>query len=204
MRTCNLIILALALIVSADTARAESGDSQEYKVKAAFLYNFIKFVDWPKEKVADSNSITVGIIGKSLFGKAFEPLKGKQAKDKKVIIKKFKGIEESRQSIEQIEALRKCHVLFVCRSEEKHLNEIIKSVKGHNVLTVGDMEDFLESGGIINFLMENEKVCFEIDNAAAKRAKLDIRSKLLRLAKRTIDDLSLLMKQERVMAKIYL
>ena len=183
-----MVIITLALVVSIDTARAESDNSQEYKVKAAFLYNFIKFVEWPKEKVADGNSITIGIIGNNPFGKAFEPLKGKEIKDKKVIVKQFKGNEESKHPEERLTAYRKCHVLFVCRSEKKHLDQIIKSVKDHSVLMVGDMEDFLESGGIINFLMEDEKVCFEIHNTAAKRAKLDIRSKLLRLAKRTIDD----------------
>ena len=199
----SLIILVLVLVVSMNPAWAESDRSQEYKVKAAFLYNFIKFVEWPKEKIADSNSITIGIVGENPFGKAFEPLKDKQIKDKNVVIKQFKGMEESKPSSERIEALKRCHVLFVCRSEAKHLGEIIKSIKGHSVLTVGDVEGFLESGGIINFLMEDEKVQFEIHNEAAKQAKLDIRSKLLRLAKRTIDDLSLLIDEERVMAKLY-
>lgn len=207
MRTkfCYLVILilALTLAITATQVRGDSASEQEYRVKAAFLYNFIKFIDWPKEKAADNNSITIGIVGKNPFGKAFEPLRGKKAKEKKVIIKQFKSVEESKLPSDQIEAIRKCHVLFVCRSEVKHLKEIFKSVKGHSVLTVGDMEDFLESGGIINFLMEDEKVRFEIHNIAAKRAKLDIRSKLLRLAKRTIDDLSLLMNEENVVAKIY-
>ena len=198
----NLIILALVLTISVNVVGAESPRSQEYMVKAAFLYNFIKFIEWPEEKLADSNSMTIGIIGKNPFGKAFEPLKDKQIKDKNVIIKQFKGNEELKQSDGHTEALKKCHVLFICRSEHKQLEEIIKSVKGHSVLTVGDIKDFLESGGMINFVMEDEKVRFEIHNAAAKRAKLDIRSKLLRLAKRTLDDLSLLISEEKVVARL--
>jgi len=189
-KSCYLVILilALTLTITVTQARADSASEQEYRVKAAFLYNFMKFIDWPKEKIADSNSITIGIIGQNPFGKAFEPLKGKQIKDKKVIIKQFKSVQETKRPGEQVGAIRKCHVLFICHSEVRHLNKIFKSVKGHSVLTVGDVEDFLETGGIINFLMEDEKVRFEIHNIAAKRAKLDIRSKLLRLAKRTIDD----------------
>lgn len=202
-RIGSLVIIALTLVVSMGTAQAESNLSQEYKVKAAFLYNFIKFVDWPKEKIADSNSISIGIIGENPFGKAFEPLKDKRLKEKKVIIKPFGSFEETKQNADEIDTLRECHVLFVCRSEAEHFNEIIKSVKDHSVLTVGDTKDFLESGGIVNFLMEDEKVCFEIHNAAAKKAKLDIRSKLLRLAKRTIDDLSLLVSEEKILARLY-
>ena len=106
------MIIVSALVISGDMARGESECSQEYKVKAAFLYNFIKFVEWPKEKVADSNMITIGIIGKNPFGKAFEPLKDKQVKDKRVVIKHFKSFEESKQSTEQIVALKHCYVLL--------------------------------------------------------------------------------------------
>ena len=164
MRTVSyslmVVILAFMLASTATEVRADSASEQEYRIKAAFMYNYIKFIDWPKEKVAGSNSITIGIIGKNPFGKAFEPLKNKRIKDKKVIIKQFKGIEESKLSEKQIEVIKKCYVLFVCRSEIKHLKEILKSVKGHSILTVGDMKDFLESGGVINLIMEDKKVRF--------------------------------------------
>jgi len=169
-------------------ARDDPASVREFQIKAAFLYNFINFVDWPKEKAASNNPIIIGIIGKDPFGKAFEPIKNKQVKGRKVLIKRFKDIEELKQSSEQIESLRKCYLLFICYSEKKKLSEIINLVKDHSVLIVGDMKDFLESGGIINFLMEDKKVRFEINNTAAKQAKLKIRSKLLRLAKRVIEE----------------
>lgn len=168
--------------------RADSEESKEYHIKAAFLYNFIKFIDWPKEKIADSNSITIGIIGENPFGKAFEALKDKKVKDKKVLIKQFQSVEEMKLPSEQIEAIRKCHVLFVCRSEVKYLRRIMDCVKDHSVLAVGDMANCLESGVIINFIKEDKKVRFEINNREAKKANLDIRSKLLRLAKKVIDE----------------
>lgn len=193
------IVLALALFVVpiAAQAREQSAQSREYQVKVAFLYNFIKFVDWPKEKIGDSNEpIIIGVIGESPFGKAFEPIKNKKVKGKRIVIKQFRSFEELKKSsgkdkaelARKIEALRKCHLLFICSSEKKNLKEIINSVRDHNVLTVGDMEGFLESGGIINFLMEEKKVRFEINVAAAGQAGLKIRSKLLRLAKRVVEE----------------
>lgn len=153
------------------------------------MYNFINFVDWPKEKVEDNdNLITIGIIGKDPFKQAFEPLKNKQAKGKKVVIKRFISFKESTLSTDQVGAIRKCHSLFVCRSEKEQLEKIINLVKDYNVLIVGDMPDFLEPGGMINFVIEDKKVRFEINNAIAKQAKLNIRSKLLRLAKRVVEE----------------
>jgi len=176
-------------------ANAAGSSSREYQVKAAFLYNFIKFVDWPKEKMGDANEpITLGIIGRDPFGKVFESVKNKKVKGRGFMIKRFKSIEALKISggeykaelSRQIESLRKCHLLFVCSSEKGVLKEIISIVRDHPVVTVGDMKGFLESGGIINFVMENQKVRFEISAAAAKRAKVQIRSQLLRLAKRVV------------------
>lgn len=190
LKTSQFIVLCLFFLTVPTLllARDEPSSVQEYQIKAAFLYNFINFVDWPEEKEDSNNPIIIGIIGKDPFEKAFEPIKNKQVKGRKVLIKRFKDIEELKQTSEQIESVRKCYLLFVCYSEKKKLSEIINLVKDHSVLTVGDTKDFLESGGMINFLMEDKKVCFEINNNAAKQAELKIRSKLLRLAKRVIEE----------------
>jgi len=191
IKACIFVVLALALFAAPISVQAQddSAQNREYQVKAAFLYNFVKFVDWPKEKVADGNEpIIIGVIGKDPFGKAFDPIKNKQVKGKKVVINRFKGLEELRKSGEQIKAIRKCYLLFICSSEKEKLREIINLVKDDSVLTVGEVKGFLESGGIINFLVEGKKVAFEINNHAAKQAKLKIRSKLLRLAKRVIPE----------------
>ena len=199
IRAYNLIVLVPVLLVAPCVAQGgdDNAAHREYQIKAAFIYNFIKFVDWPKEKVAESNEpVIIGIIGKDPFGNAFAPVKDKEDKGRKVLIKWFKPIEELKKSGEkdksllerEIESLRKCHLLFICSSEEKSINEIINLVKDHSVLTIGDMQGFLESGGIINFIMEEKKIRFEINMTAAKRAKLKIRSQLLRLAKRVLGD----------------
>ena len=177
--------------------KVEAEEDKEYQIKAAFLYNFIKFVDWPKDKMPDVNEpIVVGIIGKDPFGNAIDIIKGEYVKDKKLVVRWFKSFEDSKKSDEkdkpgahrEIEAIRKCHMLFFCSSEKKGIKEIIKSLKGSHVLTVGDVNGFLESGGVINFIMENKKVRFEINIPAAKRAEIEIRSQLLRLAKRIIKE----------------
>jgi len=199
IKTYIFVVLALALFAAPISVQAkdDSAQNREYQVKAAFLYNFIKFVDWPKEKMADINEpIIIGIMGKDPFGDAFEPIKDKQVKGRKLVINRLKGLEELKKSSEkdksklqrEIEALRKCHLLFICSSEKENFEEIIETLEGSSVLTVEETAGFLESGGIINFIMEEKKVRFEINVTATKRAKLKIRSQLLRLAKRVVEE----------------
>lgn len=201
MRNKVYIFVVLSLVLLAGVAGADTGpdcvDSGAYQLKAAFIYNFIKFVEWPKDKIADGNEpISVGIIGKDPFGNAFEPLKDKKAKGRKIVVKRFKGFEELKKDNEkdknklqrEIKAIRKCNVLFICCTEKESQREIINSVKANSILTIGESEVFFKSGGIINFLVEDKKVRFEINNTAAKDAKLKISSKLLRLAKRVVKE----------------
>ncbi|MDD5327386.1 MAG: YfiR family protein [Phycisphaerae bacterium] len=187
--------MASVLLVAAFTARAgaDSTSSQEYQVKAAFLYNFLQFIDWPEDKSADNNQpLTIGIVGKDPFGDAFEPIKDKKVKDRSVLIKRFNSLEDLKKAVEnnktQPETCTKCHLLFICSSEQENLKEILNLVKDYNVLTVGEMKGFLEAGGIINFLVVENKIRFEINTSAAERAKLEIRSQLLRLAKRIVEE----------------
>jgi len=189
--------LTLTLLGTAIVPRAwaDTEPNQEHRVKAAFLYNFIKFVDWTKEKMSDPNQpIILGIIGKDPFANAFEPVKDKQIKGRKILVKRFKSIVELKRLGEngkdqldrRMEAIKQTHVLFVCSSEKEYLKDIIGAVKNQPILTVSDTKDFLKSGGIINFIMEKQKVRFEIDTINSKNSKLKMRSQLLRLAKRVI------------------
>ena len=192
-----VLVMILVLVCPAAEVQPDSSQSQEYQTKAAFLYNFAKFVDWPEQKVkGKTEPMTLGIIGDDQFGDAFELVKHKQIKGRDVIIERFSGLDEFKETIGtskaepalKIEALRKCEIVFICSSEKKNFSEIINLIKNNNVLTVGDTKGFLEVGGIINFLTEDKKVCFEINAADAERAGLKIRSKLLRLAKRVIKE----------------
>ena len=196
----NILIILFILQPAASLLAQNQDDSsqnREYKIKAAFLYNFIKFVDWPREKtVADDESIIIGIIGKNPFGDAFEPIKNKKVKGSNTEIRYFQGFKELKKIEEDnksgyentVKELRNCYLLFICYSEKDNLVDILNLVKNHNVLTVGEIPGMLKVNGIINFLLEENKVRFEINLNAARESKLVIRSQLLRLAKNVIED----------------
>jgi len=186
-------LLAVAtLSLSSTSALAETKSGREYDIKAAFVCKFMLFTDWPQEKLPDdSRAIVLAIVGNDPFEHAFEPVKDESVKGRKIVVKYFKGWEALKEASEKemarvADELGRCHLLFICRSEEKNVASILKMVKGHSVLTVADMPDFLESGGMINLLLEEGKVRFEVNNIAATEAELKIGSQLLRLAKRVV------------------
>jgi len=195
-----LTILVLTAALCATPVLADGALDQTLKLKAAFIYNFIKFVDWPDEKdVGHDKPITVGIIGSEDFVQAFEPIKHKKIKNRNLSIKYFSGYERlakppdpnDQQWQQEIAALKTCDVLLLCKCNDALIGdstEIVKALRGSSVLTVGETGGFLESGGMINFLMEGNKVRFEINLVVAKQAKLRIRSQLLRLAQRVISE----------------
>lgn len=194
-----LLMLFSFVLEAVPQVHADSEKSKEYEIKAAFLYNFMKFIEWPAEKMGDANeSVVVGFIGSKDFIKAFEPIKQKKIHNKNITLKYFDGYEKLKtpqetdrgQWDQKIEALKNCHLLMFCSVDSVRLeaaSEIIKALRDSPVLMVGQEDGFLESGGVINFLMKDKKICFEINNVAAKRGKLEISSQLLRLAKRVIE-----------------
>jgi hypothetical protein len=168
-------VLALGLLSSTliTVARAQSPD--EYQVKAAFLYNFARFVDWPGEAFSDAGApFVVGVIGNDPFGGALDQaINGKNIGGRQMTVRRLKWGQD----------LRSCHILYISSSERRHLPQIIQSLRGANVLTVGDMDQFNQQGGIINFILETNRVRFEINPRGADQARLRISSKLLALAK---------------------
>ncbi|MBW8000929.1 MAG: YfiR family protein [Planctomycetes bacterium] len=188
-----ILILAAVSSVIADT-KTGAAASREYRIKAAFLYNFIKFIDWPQEKMPDNDEpIIIGIVESEDFIKAFDPIKNKKVKGKKVILRKFDKLGEMDENKDQsqwrhkIAALKECHILFFCHfANKKTQNQIIKDLSGFSVLTVGQADGFLESGGNINFIKERQKVRFEINLKTSKQNELKIKSRFLKLAIRVI------------------
>jgi uncharacterized protein DUF4154 len=151
------------------TVRAQSAAQREYEIKAAYLYNFIKYVDWPSY----GDTITIGVLGANPFGSALAPLNGKSVKGRRLTIKQVDSLRDA----------QKCQIIFVSSSERARLQEIFDNLKPARVLTVGEMQGFANGGGIINFVEENNKVRFEINPEAARQAGLSISSELLKLAK---------------------
>jgi hypothetical protein len=196
----RLLICTAALLVglSAAPAWGETDSDKEYKVKAAFVLNFLKFIDGGRLNQAgdEANSpIVVGVLGKLPSTGALEELAGKEVKDRSIVVRRFRGFEECRtnsgtipEQHPDIGEIRKCHLLFVCPSEKAFLGRILPAVSTAGMLTVADTDGFLAAGGVINFVIKDKKVRFEINLAAGTREKLQIRSSLLRLAIRIIED----------------
>lgn len=200
-----LAVMCLTISGASRVVCAETTSTREYQLKAAFLYNFLMFVenerfdrpddDDADDDAADSNHpILIGILGKDPFADAFDPLKDRDVRDRQVVVRRLKGFgeladAEGRVPKEhpQLDRLKRCHVLFICSSERQHLAKILKPIRKESILTVADTPGFLEAGGIINFVIEDKKVHFEINTAAARRARLQFRSKLLRLATRLVE-----------------
>jgi hypothetical protein len=261
------VLLAAVIHPAIACGKPDAAAHKEYEIKAVFIYNFLKFVEWPKEKrVHDPKQITIGIIGEDHFADSFEPFRDKKVRECELVVKRFESYKQLKDSIEaererlerqlasirrsyvmvrdeagrivvkpvdnmeelqnvaneaerkmkieqlkakglvfvdptrdanlkviidalvqeKLEALKQCHVLFICESEKKHFKEINELLRHHSVLTVSDTNEFLKSGGMINFILERSKVRFEVNLTAAEKAKLDIRSQLLRLAKTVI------------------
>jgi hypothetical protein len=132
--------------------------------------------------------IVIGVLGKDSFGNALEAIPDKKPKGKDVVIKRFKSFEELKKSAnkneldQEIKAIGECHLLLICDSEKAYLSEITVSIKKYNILTVGEIDGFLDNGGTINFTLLNNKIRFDINAIAAKESHLKIRSQLLRLA----------------------
>ena len=169
--------LGLALLLAfASSSLGQEGQPSEYQVKAAFLYKFTRFIEWPEAAFSRTNSpFVVGIIGENPFGQELErAVKNKEVNGHGFIVKEIKTLAEAKA----------CHVLFISQSERRRLPEIIGAVATLPVLTVSETDRFLALGGIINFLVEENKVRFEISDVAARRAGLKISSKLLYLARR--------------------
>ena len=145
-----------------------------YQIKAAFLFNFAKFVEWPPESFAAPTSpIVIGVLGQNPFhGDLERTAPGKTVDERPLVIKEFRSPAEATN----------CHILFISTSEKERLPQILKTLAGTRVLTVGEMNGFTESGGMINFVLEGTKTRFQINNSVASSAGLKISSKLLHLA----------------------
>jgi len=161
-----------------------SGNGQdapsEYQVKAVFLYNFAKFVEWPSHALAaPSDPIVLGVLGDDPFGQTLEEtLHGKSANGHPIAIRRFKSEKQ----------LKGCQIIFVSGSEKDRLRDIFRGLSNSDALTIGDTDGFAREGGIINFVLQENHVRFEVNIDAAERAHLKISSKLLSLAKVVRDE----------------
>jgi hypothetical protein len=170
-------VLSLLLLLGAALqlcAQSPGLAFDEYQVKAAFLYNFAKFVEWPPGTFANANDpIEICIVGQNPFGATLENMvQGKKVGDRPFVVRPLPDTQQAKS----------CQILFIGAREWKRVRALLDVLKGSPVLTVGETNDFTPSGGVIAFLLEGPRVRIQIALETAVRAKLRISSKLLSLA----------------------
>jgi hypothetical protein len=171
-------LAALLFVGGGRWVSGQSNPSSEYQVKAAFLFHFAQFVDWPPEAFKDAGApLTYCTVGEDPFHGALDAsMSGKTIDGRPVRVLHFKLAQE----------VQTCQILFLGAPEKRLLSATLVNLGESPVLTVGESQNFIEQGGMIGFLWEDNKVHFEINLEAAERAKLKISARLLTLAKKVI------------------
>jgi hypothetical protein len=181
LRHRNLIarcVLALATLLLVTPLHAQDAHPTESQVKAAYLYNFGKFVRWPEGRSAKLDSLAICILGKDPFGAVLDStVAGENIDGRKITVKRLSSIQETAQ----------CSVLFVSSSEERRLAAILPAAQRLSMLTVSDMQNFAQRGGAIGLLNEQGKIRFEVNRTAAEQSHLVLSSELLKVAIKVID-----------------
>jgi len=176
-RIAALSVAFLLLLLGQQLLYAQ--EASEYQVKAAFLYNFSKFVEWPDETL-DGNTVPIRlcVLNDASFGLQLSGIvRGKIIKNRPIVVVSVKTGEEARG----------CQLLFIGSSQNRQAKHIIDVLQGTSTLTVGETKDFLQEGGIINFVLQENRVHFQVNHKAAMQAGLRISSKLLSLAELVIE-----------------
>jgi hypothetical protein len=164
------VLIAIGLAhPAAQVASVDEGD-----IKAAFLYNFTKYIEWPHGAL-DAGEFRICVMGEGTFVTNLEGIiAGESIDGHPVAVRRPTSAEEARS----------CHILFLEDFEPERAHALIGSLKHAAILTVGDTPDFLASGGMIGFVREGGRMRFDVDTAAAQRAGLSVSSRLLRVARR--------------------
>jgi hypothetical protein len=166
-------LLILAVISNAPRALAQEGSS-EFRAKAVSVLNFSRFIQWPDDAFSDPNEpMVIGIVGADLFGNQLpQAIAGKTVQGRGLVIHRYKAGDDMRGS----------HILFIGASETTRLPQILTGLRGSSVLTIGEMNRFVEAGGIIQISYKAGHVRFSVGLNAANGAHLKVSSKLLRVA----------------------
>lgn len=167
-----LISLWLILIII-PIAGAQNRPDDEHLYKAAFVYNFAKFTDWPEAAWKEKNSpLVLCTVGKDELVNGLKWLAGKEIRGRSVTIRSLKNRETSET----------CHVLYIAISEKNRYKNILKSVADEPVLTVSELPLFARSGGVIELYSKKSRTRFIIDLGIARKAGLMLSARLLKIA----------------------
>jgi hypothetical protein len=169
-RCCAVVVLAAVLLCTA-TGRAQ--DVQESSLKAAFIYSFAKFTDWPQDAPPPAATFAACVLGDNPIRDALDRVvKGRQLSGRAISVSQVKLDGK----------LRSCHLLYVTGVTPAQVAAIVAAVRGAPVLTISDVDDFAQEGGIAQMFVENGKMRFDLNLEVARRSGLQLSSKLLALA----------------------
>jgi hypothetical protein len=170
----SLFFFVILFALSPCSVLADKPPSQEYRLKAAFLFNFAEFAEWPASSFPDADSpLIIGLLGEDPFGSYLdETIRGEKINGRPLIIQRYHSVAE----------VQSCHILFISQSEALRLTLLFASLKSRNILTVSDTGDFARRGGMIQLATENNKIRLKINLDSTKAARLVLSSKLLRSA----------------------
>ena len=172
-RVFRITAAVLSIVLSSSSLLSETRKPTEYEVKAAYLYNFGKFIKWPPAAASVDPSFAICVFGPDPFGTSLDGLTAGESLDgKRLAVRRITSTDEA----------QKCRILFISRSEQGRASSILNAVKRLPILTVSDMPNFLENGGVISFVMQGDRVRFEVSLPAAERAGLSLSSELLKVA----------------------
>src|ERR1700694_3672624 len=152
------LIIWVLLLSSGLTLRGQAPISPEHQVKAVFLFNFAQFVEWPPKAFPEAQTpLIIGVLGEDPFGSYLdETVRGEKVNNRPLVVQRYRRVGE----------IKICHVLFISRSETDRLEQVLASVKGRSILTVGDADDFIARGGMIRLVTERNKIRIRINLAA--------------------------------------
>lgn len=172
MRNGTLLVVALTLSVA--LAHAQDNKPTESQVRAAYLYNFGKFVEWPPAvRAAKGEPFAICVFGQDPFGPALDStLAGESIGGATVVARRISKPAE----------MSHCRIVFIAAAEEPQLKDLLAALDKNSVLTVSDMPEFTRRGGMLQFVLDGKRVRFEVNLAAAERAGLTLSSQLLKLA----------------------
>lgn len=171
--TAGKCLACVCAILLASSLAAET-PNVEYRIKSAYIFNFAKFVTWPSAVFPSPDApIVIGILGKDPFGSELDQtIAGKTIERRQLQVRR----------LSETDPINGCHILFISESERKRLPQIFGNAARLSILTVGEMDDFTDMGGMIRFLKHENNIRFEIDLAPVEAAGLKISSKLLQVA----------------------
>lgn len=170
-----IALLFFSVLLHSDCS-AQQERPTESQVKAAYLYNFGKFVRWDSGP-SPTNAFTICVLGKDPFGSALQTtVAGEKIDGENIAIKDLAGLSE----------IARCRILFISSSEESRLKSILATVRPLNLLTVSDISGFAQRGGMIELIRQEGRVRFEVNLSAVTEAKLTLSSELLKVAVKVI------------------